>query len=110
MIRRPPRSTQSRSSAASDVYKRQPLQEDGMDLTTCEDLIREHHPLMTYVISDFQNPSGTTMSEAKRRAFAALAEQYDMLVLEDTPYRRLRYAGDDVPTIQSLIPHRTIQL
>jgi 2-aminoadipate transaminase len=87
-----------------------PLQEDGMDLAACERLIREHHPLMTYVISDFQNPSGTTMSEAKRRAFATLAEQYGMLVLEDLPYRHLRYAGDDVPTIQSRIPHRTIQL
>jgi len=87
-----------------------PMQEDGMDLTSCEELIHEHHPLMTYVISDFQNPSGTTMSEAKRRAFAALAEQYELLVLEDVPYRRLRYAGDDVPTIQSMIPHRTIQL
>jgi 2-aminoadipate transaminase len=87
-----------------------PLQEDGMDLTACEDLIREHHPLMTYVISDFQNPSGTTMSEAKRRAFAALAAQYGMLVLEDLPYRRLRYAGDDIPTIQSMIPDRTIEL
>src|SRR5664279_774618 len=65
---------------------------------------------MAYVISDFQNPSGTTMSEAKRRGFAALAEQYDLLVLEDIPYRRLRYEGSDVPTIQSMIPDRTIEL
>ena len=87
-----------------------PLQEDGMDLAACEEIIREHHPLMAYVISDFQNPSGTTMSEVKRRSFAALAEQYDLLVLEDIPYRRLRYEGNDIPTIQSMIPGRTIQL
>lgn len=87
-----------------------PLQEDGMDLAACEETMRQYHPLMAYVISDFQNPSGTTMSEAKRRVFAALAEQYDLLVLEDIPYRRLRYEGSDVPTIQSMIPHRTIQL
>jgi 2-aminoadipate transaminase len=87
-----------------------PLQEDGMDLAACEEIIREHHPLMAYIISDFQNPSGTTMSEAKRRGFAALAEQHDLLVLEDIPYRRLRYEGRDVPTIQSMIPDRTIEL
>ncbi len=87
-----------------------PLQEDGMDLAACEEIIRQYHPLMAYVISDFQNPSGTTMSEAKRRGFAALAEQHDLLVLEDIPYRRLRYEGRDVPTIQSMIPDRTIQL
>lgn len=87
-----------------------PLQKNGMDLAACEELIREQHPLMAYVISDFQNPSGTTMSENSRRSFAALAEKYNLLVLEDIPYRRLRYAGDDVPTIQSMIPDRTIEL
>jgi 2-aminoadipate transaminase len=87
-----------------------PLQSDGMDLDACAELIREHKPLLAYVISDFQNPSGTTMAETKRHAFAALAEQNHLLVLEDIPYRRLRYAGEDVPTIQSIIPDRTIQL
>ncbi|HWQ22403.1 MAG TPA: PLP-dependent aminotransferase family protein [Clostridia bacterium] len=87
-----------------------PLEADGMDLAACEDLIREHHPLMAYVISDFQNPSGTTMSETRRRAFAALADRYNLLILEDVPYRRLRYAGEDVPTIRSIVPQRTIQL
>lgn len=87
-----------------------PLEAGGMDLDACSSLIREHKPLLVYVISDFQNPSGTTMSEAKRRAFASMAEEHDLLVLEDIPYRRLRYAGDDVPTVQSMIPQRTIQL
>ena len=87
-----------------------PLGQDSMDLAACEQLIRETHALMAYVISDFQNPSGTTMTEGKRRAFAALAERSNLLVLEDVPYRRLRYAGSDLPTIHSLIPGRTIQL
>jgi 2-aminoadipate transaminase len=87
-----------------------PLEQDGMDLAACEQLIRETHPLMAYVISDFQNPSGTTMSEGKRRAFAALAERSNLLVLEDVPYRRLRYVGSDLPTIHSLLPGSTIQL
>jgi len=87
-----------------------PVQADGMDLDACAALIKEYRPLLAYVISDFQNPSGTTMSEAKRRAFAALADENHLLVLEDTPYRRLRYAGDDIPTIQSITPDHTIQL
>ncbi len=87
-----------------------PLQADGMDIDACAALIREYKPLLAYVISDFQNPSGTTMSEAKRRVFAALAEENHLLVLEDIPYRRLRYSGEDVPTIQSIIPDDTIEL
>lgn len=87
-----------------------PLERDGMDMEACAACIREYKPLLAYVISDFQNPSGTTMSVEKRHAFAALAEANDMIVLEDVPYRRLRYAGEDLPTIQSLAPERTIQL
>ena len=63
-----------------------------------------------YVIPDFQNPSGETMTLAERQALVALAREHDFLIVEDSPYRELRYSGDPVPTIYSLAPERTLHL
>ena len=63
-----------------------------------------------YVIPDFQNPSGTTMSLDERRRLCALSEKYGFAIVEDAPYRELRYSGDAVPTIYSLAPERTLHL
>ncbi|MCR5841826.1 MAG: PLP-dependent aminotransferase family protein [Bacteroidales bacterium] len=63
-----------------------------------------------YVIPDFQNPSGETMTLAEREALVALARERDFLIVEDSPYRELRYSGDPVPTIYSLAPERTLHL
>jgi len=63
-----------------------------------------------YVIPDFQNPSGETMSLEERRALVALAREHDFLIIEDSPYRELRYSGESVPTIYSLAPERTLHL
>ncbi len=63
-----------------------------------------------YVIPDFQNPSGTTMTLEERRSLCALSEKYGFLIVEDSPYRELRYSGTPVPTIWSLAPERTLHL
>lgn len=63
-----------------------------------------------YLIPDFQNPSGETMDLASRRRMVELARRYDFLIVEDSPYRELRYEGEPVPTIYSLAPERTIHL
>ena len=63
-----------------------------------------------YVIPDFQNPSGETMSLAEREKLVALAREQDFLIVEDSPYRELRYSGEPVPTIYSLAPERTLHL
>ena len=63
-----------------------------------------------YVIPDFQNPSGETMTLAERQALVALARERDFLIVEDSPYRELRYSGEPVPTICSLAPERTLHL
>lgn len=63
-----------------------------------------------YIIPDFQNPSGETMSLEDRKTLVALAEKYDFLIVEDSPYRELRYEGVDVDTIYSLAPDRTLHL
>lgn len=63
-----------------------------------------------YAIPDFQNPSGQTLNLEQRKGLAALARKYDFLIVEDSPYRELRYEGSPVPTIYSLAPERTLHL
>lgn len=63
-----------------------------------------------YVIPDFQNPSGETMTLQQREELVSLAEKGDFIIVEDSPYRELRYSGEDVPSIYSLCPERTLHL
>ena len=49
---------------------------------------------MLYTVPDFQNPTGVTLSLARRHRLIELANAYGLLVVEDTPYRALRYEGD----------------
>jgi 2-aminoadipate transaminase len=55
-----------------------------------------------YVVPDFQNPTGITMSLAKREALLDLSYRYDVPIVEDSPYRDLRYAGETIPAIFTL--------
>jgi len=67
-------------------------------------------PKFIYVIPDFNNPSGETMTLAEREELVALARELDLLIVEDSPYRELRYSGEPVPSICSLAPERTLHL
>ena len=67
-------------------------------------------PKFFYVIPDFGNPSGETMSLEERKALVERARKEDFLIVEDSPYRELRYSGTDVSTIYSLAPERTLHL
>jgi 2-aminoadipate transaminase len=57
---------------------------------------------LIYTVPDFQNPTGVTMSLERRHRLIELANQHDVLVVEDSPYRALRYEGSDIPPIKSL--------
>ncbi len=59
-------------------------------------------PKFMYAVPTFQNPSGTVIPESRRRKILDLAHEYDMLVIEDDPYGRLRFDGDHVPTMKSM--------
>jgi len=88
-----------------------PLGEDGPDVDAVEDRLRGGEvPVLFYLIPDFQNPSGTVLSLHKRQRLAELAREYGFWIAEDVPYRRLRYRGQDQPTIFSLAPDRVIQM
>jgi 2-aminoadipate transaminase len=87
-----------------------PLEQDGPDLEALEAALHKRVPKLFYIIPDFQNPAGVTCSGAKRRRIVELAERYDFLLLEDAPYRLLRYRGEEEPTLFSLAPQRVLHL
>lgn len=63
-----------------------------------------------YIVPDFCNPSGITMTLEERQALVDFARRENLLIVEDSPYRELRYSGSDIPTIYSLAPERTLHL
>ena len=63
-----------------------------------------------YMIPDFQNPSGESLTLEERRMLVELADRYDFLIVEDSPYRELRYENEHIPTLYSLSPDRVIHL
>ena len=63
-----------------------------------------------YVIPDFNNPSGKTMTLEEREEIVRIARELDILIVEDSPYRELRYSGEPVKSIRELAPERTLQL
>ncbi|MCS7178084.1 MAG: PLP-dependent aminotransferase family protein [Anaerolineae bacterium] len=88
-----------------------PLQDDGPDVEVLEERLRSgERPVLFYLVPDFQNPSGSVMAVQKRQRVAQLAREYGFLVVEDLPYRRLRYRGTDLPTLRDFAPERVIQM
>ena len=63
-----------------------------------------------YMIPDFQNPSGESLTLEERQMLVELAEKHDFLIVEDSPYRELRYEGEHIPPMYSLSPDRVIHL
>jgi len=81
--------------------------EHGMRIDLLEKLFaklarKNKKPKFIYVVPDFQNPSGVTMSLERRKAILELAYKYEVPLVEDSPYRDLRFAGQAVPAIYSL--------
>ena len=63
-----------------------------------------------YMIPDFQNPSGESLTLEERQMLVSLAQLHDFLIVEDSPYRELRYEGEHIPTMYSLAPDHVIHL
>lgn len=78
------------------------MDDDGINLEKLENALKtQKNVKMLYVIPNFQNPTGRTMSLEKRKTVYELACKYDFIILEDDPYGELRFAGENVPTIKS---------
>lgn len=79
-----------------------PTDDSGLDTCRLEEVILREHPKLIYTIPNFQNPTGVTMSAERRIALYEIAARHGVLVIEDDPYGKLRYAGVDIPPIKSL--------
>lgn len=77
------------------------MDDDGMIVEDLEEKIKKHNPKMVYVIPTFQNPTGRTLSLERRRRIAELGSKYDVIILEDDPYRDIRYNGEDLMPIKA---------
>jgi 2-aminoadipate transaminase len=87
-----------------------PLEADGPSIASLEEALAREVPKLFYVIPDFQNPAGATCSGEKRRRIAELARRFGFLVVEDAPYRLLRYRGREEPTLRELAPEQTVHM
>jgi 2-aminoadipate transaminase len=67
-------------------------------------------PKFIYVLPNFHNPAGTTLTQERREELAEVATKLDLPVVEDDPYGQLRYEGEDIPPICTYIPERTVYL
>ena len=78
------------------------MDDDGMDMDDLErTLERNPGAKLIYTVPDFQNPTGVTLSLERRKRLVELANRFDLVVLEDTPYREIRYQGEPIPPIKS---------
>jgi 2-aminoadipate transaminase len=79
-----------------------PTDEAGLIVDELPALIAKHHPKFLYTIPNFQNPSGITMTLERRRALAETAARHGLIIVEDDPYGRLRYVGENLPALKAL--------
>jgi 2-aminoadipate transaminase len=84
--------------------------DNGMLPDELEKKIIKHKPSIIYLVPNFQNPSGITMSKDRREAVIELAIKYDVPVIDDNPYRELRYLGEHVPSLKAMDREHVIQL
>ncbi len=78
------------------------MDEQGMSMSALEETLQRYpQAKLIYTIPDFQNPTGRTMSIDRRKRLVELANQYDVMVMEDNPYGELRFAGERVPPVKA---------
>src|SRR5262245_14410503 len=88
-----------------------PTDDEGLDVDALAELLRDpgDRPVkLLYVVPNFQNPSGRTMSLERRRRLAALSNRTGLVVLEDDPYGELRYDGAPLPSVQAFDERGTV--
>ncbi len=78
-----------------------PSDENGMIMDRLEEALRIG-PKFIYILPNFQNPSGSTLSLERRKRLVLLADQYGVPIVEDDPYGQLRFDGDHIPSVASL--------
>lgn len=79
-----------------------PSDDHGMITSALEEILVTSKPKLMYVLPNFQNPAGVTLSLERRRELVELATRYGVPVVEDDPYSQLRFEGEPLPSLLSL--------
>ena len=82
--------------------------DEGVIPESLENILANNSVKFVYLIPTFQNPTGKTIGINRREKIADIISRHDALLVEDDPYSALRYKGDDLPTIKSMIPNNVI--
>lgn len=79
-----------------------PTDGEGLIPAALPELVARHRPKFLYIIPNFQNPTGITLTAARRRELHAAAGALGLLVVEDDPYGKLRYSGEELAPLKAL--------
>lgn len=102
--------TYTNGSATASSYRAElleaPIDENGLIVEALPDLVERagRPPKAIYVIPNFQNPSGTTLSTPRRELLLEYAHRWNSVIIDDDPYGFLRFNGDDLPSFRRLSP------
>ncbi|MGL1893999.1 MAG: PLP-dependent aminotransferase family protein [Spirochaetaceae bacterium] len=84
--------------------------DEGLIPSSLDEILSQNDMKFIYLIPTFQNPTGKTLSVKRRLEVAEIVKKYDVLLVEDNPYSGLRYSGDNIKPIASLIPEKSVYL
>jgi len=90
-----------------------PMDEEGMQMNILEEKLTRlenegKRVKFIYTISNFQNPAGVTMSLARRKKIIEIAHKFNVFIVEDNPYEKLRFEGEPIPSIYSLEKNNSV--
>ncbi|MBI2767416.1 MAG: PLP-dependent aminotransferase family protein [Chloroflexi bacterium] len=84
--------------------------DEGLLPDSLDHVLAANRVKFVYLVPTFQNPTGRTLSLARRKQVAEILRHHSALLVEDDPYSDLRYAGDPVPPIRTLAPENVVYI
>jgi 2-aminoadipate transaminase len=78
------------------------MDDEGMIIDQVEEKLIKNKPKLIYTVSNFQNPTGITMSVPRRKKLIELAMKYNVPIIDDDPYSNIRFSGEKLPTLKSI--------
>jgi 2-aminoadipate transaminase len=91
-------------------YVTVPLDDDGMQVDKVEDILAKEPVKFIYVLPNFHNPAGVTLSYERRLKLVELAAKYGVFIVEDDPYGALRFEGEDITPLYALHKENVLYL
>ena len=86
------------------------LQNDGINISEFEAVMKKRNPKLIYMVPNFQNPSGITYSQEKRKEITEIVRKNNAIIVEDDPYGELRFEGDPLTGFGNLLPEQSVLL